>query len=105
MLYNPIISKYFTITYKNFGNNLHPNMARLHHIFKDQAPQLLAGWTWIQKVSESRNFSIHASLLRGSRTSWNAQCHNVTMSSLHCEICSNVFSNRFTNSSKVLTSP
>ena len=47
---------YFTIKYKNLRNNLDPNMARLQHIFKDQAPQLLAGWTWIQKVSESRNF-------------------------------------------------
>ena len=88
--YNLIILS-ITIICNNLGNNLDPNMARLQHIFKDQAPQLLAGWTWIQKVSESRNFSIHASL-QGSRTSIQcsmSQCSHCIAS--HCLIMSNAF--------------
>lgn len=103
---------HITLLIMNLGNNLDPNMARLQHIFKDQAPQLLASWTWIQKVSESQNFSdtwnlpstvsIHSSLLQGSSTSWNAQCHNVLIA-LHEIVL--LFFNAFANSSKVLTSP
>lgn len=33
---------HITLLIMNLGNNLDPNMARLQHIFKDQAPQLLA---------------------------------------------------------------